>query len=291
MSELREVRSHQPEMMEYLGSLKLPWDGDGALDKKSCCAALYELEPVRILLGETLHPGGLALTQRLGRLAGIGRDDTVLDVACGRGASALAVARSFHCRVVGVDLGAGAVGEASRLARESNMGGRVSFLRGDGEGLPLRGGSFDVVLSECSMSLFADKAAGMAEIARLLRPGGRVGISDVTVEPGCLPQELTGALGQMLCLAGAPSVDGYRELFGRGSLNLVHQEDATSSVLKLLGDLEGKLATFRMLVEFQDRSGEVPDLISRAYPIIEMARGLVNDGSIGYRLFVAERGA
>ena len=145
----------------------LPLDFSDVWDQKSCCAALYQLEPVRLLLGDTLHPGGLALTHRLGKLAGLKRDERVLDLACGRGASALAVARSFHCQVVGLDLGREGLVESMPLGKESVADGRVSFLLGDAEMLPFPPGSFDAVLCECSLSLFPDKAQGVGEVARL----------------------------------------------------------------------------------------------------------------------------
>ena len=273
--------------MDILG---LPTGALDSWDKKSCCAALYQSEPVRLLLGDTLHPGGLALTHRLSGLVGIRRDDLVLDVACGCGASAMAVARSFHCRVVGVDLGFG-VAEATRRAKESNMNGRVSFVLGDAEMLPLSGESFDAALCECSMSLFPDKGRGVAEVARLLRAGGKLGLSDVTVEPGCLPDELKGTLGQALCLADAPSVEGYRELLSSDELTLVHQEDASESILKLVEDLEGKMAAFRLLKSLGRMPAGGPDLISEALPIIEKVKSLVEEGGIGYWLFVAEKRA
>ena len=258
--------------------------------RKSCCAALYQLEPVRLLLGDTLHPGGLALTHRLGKLAGIGAEDLVLDVACGRGASALAVARSFHCRVLGLDLGREAVADAARGTKDSDMGGRVFFAYGDGEHLPFAEGSLDVAICECSMSLFPDKGQGVSEIARVLRGGGRLGLSDVTVEPGRLPQELTGSLGQMLCLADALPVEGYRDLLSGSGLTLVHEEDASQSVIKLLGDIEGKLAVLRLLGAVSADSGPISDLLSQATELIEKVRELVADGGIGYWLFVAEKG-
>lgn len=273
-----------------LGSAGLPVDLADVQDRKKCCAALYELEPVRLLLGDTLHPGGLALTHRLGKMVGIGRDDLVLDLACGRGACALAVARSFHCRVVGVDLGF-AVVAAEGLARDAGMRGRASFLHGDAEAPPFLGGSFDTVLCECSLSLFPDKARGVSEIARLLRPGGRVGVSDVTVEGDCLPDELKGALGRTLCLAGAPSLDGYRELFSSDEISLLHQRDASSSIIELLENIEGKIAGLQLLLSLQGRSSEVSDLIPRALALVEKVRALVKEGSIGYWLFVAEKGA
>ena len=262
-----------------------------SLARKSCCAALYQLEPVRLLLGDTLHPGGLALTHRLGKLVDIKRDDLVLDVACGRGASALAVARSFHCRVVGVDLSGDSISEGltSGKGRRSRWVDVLPLW--DGEYLPLGTESFDAALCECSMSLFPDKGRGVAEIARLLRTGGRLGVSDVTMEPGCLPDELKGTLGQILCLADAPSVEGYRELLGGNGLTLVHQQDASDAILKLVGDIESKLAAFRMLLTLQRQSADGPDLISLAFPVIEKVKTLVRDGGIGYWLFVAEKSA
>ena len=280
--------------LDWLGSLSN--QGDSAA-KKSCCAILYELEPVRLLLGDTLHPGGLALTHRLGKLVDIKPNDLVLDVACGRGTSAMAVARSFHCRVVGVDLG-NSIEEATRLAKGNNVDGPVSFLKADGEQMPFGADSFDAALCECSMSLFPDKEQGVSEIARLLRVGGRLGVSDVTVEPGSLPEELKGALGQMLCLADAPSLDGYRRLFNADGLDLIHEQDGSDSVLKLLADIEGKLAAFRLFQRFQGtalslaegQSNDVPDLISQALAMVDRVRALVQEGAIGYWLFVAEKG-
>ena len=70
---------------------------------KACCADLYQSELVRLILGDTLHPGGLGLTNRLGKLMGLKRGDQVVDLASGRGTSAMAISRSFHCQVVGVE--------------------------------------------------------------------------------------------------------------------------------------------------------------------------------------------
>ena len=287
--EPEDIVLRQTQPIDFMGIPYLPADASGPQDRKSCCALLYESEPVRLLFGDTLHPGGLALTHRLGKLADIKEGHLVMDVACGRGASSVAVARSFHCRVVGVDLSEDGLADATRRAREDGLNGQVSFIRGDGEGLPLAGGSFDAALCECSMSLFPDKRQGVAEIARLLRSGGRLGVSDVTVESGCLPDELNGAVGQMLCLADAPSVDGYLELLSGDGLTLLHRQDASDSITKLLADIEGKLGAFRMFQALGGGAPANPDLISQALDIIEQVRELVKEGGIGYWLFVSEK--
>lgn len=277
--------------IDFLGIPYLLGDAPGSQDRKSCRATLYESEPVRLLFGEALHPGGLALTHRLGKLADIKCGQLVVDVASGRGASSVAVARSFHCRVVGVDLSQDGVAGGTRRASEDGLDGQVSFIRGDGESLPLAGSSFDSALCECSMSLFPDKWQGVAEIARLLRTGGRLGVSDVTVEPGCLPDELKGTAGQMLCLADAPYVDGYQELLSGDGLTLLHRQDASDSITRLLADVEGKLGAFRMLQALGGGAPANPDLISQALDIIEKVKSLVKEGGIGYWLFVSEKTA
>ena len=204
--------------MESIAGIRLPEQLSDIRGKKSCCAALYELEPVRLLLGDTLHPGGLALTYRLAKLIDIRPDDLVLDVASGRGASALAVARSFHCDVVGVDLGLKATAEATRVARESGSVGQVSFVCGDGENFPLRAECFDAALCECSMSLFPDKWRGMAEVARLLKPGGRLGVSDVVVEPGCFTMQNQPEGGSVLLSQALSIIEKVKVLVEQGGI-------------------------------------------------------------------------
>ena len=70
---------------------------------KQCCAAAYDSDVARILLGDSFHPGGTKLTERLGRILRVTPQTRVLDVAAGRGASAIFLAERFGCEVVGVD--------------------------------------------------------------------------------------------------------------------------------------------------------------------------------------------
>ena len=76
------------------------------MDTKSCCAELYASNCARLLLGDAMHPGGLALTERLGVMLGLESDSKVLDLASGAGTSAMHIARTFGCKVTGVDYSA-----------------------------------------------------------------------------------------------------------------------------------------------------------------------------------------
>ena len=94
--------------------------------------------------------------------------------------------------------------------------------------MPLPAASVDVVISNCVINLSTDKAAALAEIARVLKPGGRVGVSDVVAEDRLSPAERAERGSFVGCIAGALSVSEYREgLAGAGledvTVELTHE--------------------------------------------------------------------
>jgi ubiquinone/menaquinone biosynthesis C-methylase UbiE len=256
---------------------------------KACCADLYQSPLARLALGDTLHLGGLALTQRLGRLMNVQPGAWVVDLASGRGDSAMAVSRRFQCNVVGIEFNAKATAEAQLNSLEAPGAPRAFFLRGDAESPPLRSGSLDGVFCECSMSLFADKAGVVKEAVRMLKPGGRFGMSDFMVEPDCLPAELKGVVGQALCLADALDLDGYTRLLRKGGLNIQSQEDASPEILKLLDDLESKIGVFAAWQNFIGTVTPGPDLLQDVPVLIGKLRELAQTGKLGYWLLVGEK--
>ncbi len=259
-------------------------------EAKACCADLYQSDLAKLIMGDTLHPGGLGLTNKLGRLMAIQPGDLVADLASARGESARALGRVFRCTVMGVEFGAEAVRYSSVAVPAT---GRAHFVRGDAECLPLRSGAFDAALCECSMSLFINKARAVAETARLLRPGGIFGLSDVTIEPGSLPPELEGELGQVLCLTSALTADGYVDLLEDGGFTVTQRLDASGEIVKILDEVESKLAAF---LAFQPRlnrdvASSAGNQFERSPELIAKVRGMVNAGELGYWLFVAEKRA
>ena len=251
---------------------------------KICCADLYSSELARLILGDSLHPGGRRATNRLGRVMGLQPGWRVLDLACGLGTSATALSRVFRCRVTGLELGAAAAAASRRRALEQPIPANVDFVRGDAELPPFRNGAFDAVLIECATSLFTDKAAAMAECRRLLKPGGVLGISDVTVEPGSLPPELDGTLGMMLCLTNALSAEGYQDLLEQAEFITGEPEDLSAEVLTLLADLRAKLALVQSLERIDPELAV--DLTTAAPDLLYQTERLVEGGKIGYWLYV-----
>lgn len=256
---------------------------------KACCADLYQSPLARLVLGETLHPGGLALTHRLGRLMNIQPGDWVLDLASGRGASAMSISQMFHCKVAGVEFGAKAAAETQHRSSDAHHTCQTFFLQGDAESPPFRSSSVVSVLCECSMSLFTDKAGAVKEAARVLKPGGRFGMSDVTVAPGALPPELDGVIGRALCLADALDLAEYAGLLQKGGLILRHQEDASSEILKLLDNLESNLKAFMAWQSFTATVTPPLGILRNMPALIARLRELVATGKLGYWLLAGEK--
>jgi arsenite methyltransferase len=249
-------------------------------DPGACCAAVYEHPAVRWLLGDELHPGGVETTRRSLDLIGVGRDDRLLDVACGGGTSALLAARERGCEAVGVDSGEAALERASALAREEGLADRVRFRAADAGRLPFADQGFDALLCECSVSTFADKPAAVAEMWRVLRPSGRVAISDVVVDEERLPAALHGPLATIACVGEALDGDGYRGLLADGGFREIEAESHGAAAARLATRVEERLRGARLL--------GVPALEG----LIESARltgRAIDEGILGYAIFTAVR--
>src|ERR671936_327726 len=104
-----------------------------AADVKQCCANLYESDFAKLLLGDSFHPGGLKLTERLGQVLQLDANSRVLDVAAGSGTSAIFLTERFGCAVVGLDYGQKNVERANAEAAEHGVAMRVRFEKADAE--------------------------------------------------------------------------------------------------------------------------------------------------------------
>jgi arsenite methyltransferase len=144
-------------------------------------------------------------------VADLHEGDTVLDLGSGGGIDVLLSARRVgpSGTVYGLDMTDEMLALAKRNAHASDAR-NVHFLKGLIEAIPLAAESVDVVISNCVVNLSTDKTAVLQEIARVLRPGGRIGISDVVAEDRISPEERAARGSFVGCIAGALSEDEYR---------------------------------------------------------------------------------
>jgi SAM-dependent methyltransferase len=256
---------------------------------KACCAATYGSDVVAVLLGDSFHPGGLTLTRRLAGRLRLHPGERVLDVASGLGATARALAAEHAVAVTGVDLSAANVAYAGGTARAAGLGGRIGFQVGDAERLPVVEGGFDAVVCECAFCTFPDKATAAAQMARVLRPGGRLGVTDVTVDRSRLPDELLGLGAWIACIADARPLRGYVILLTEAGLRVTHTERHDHALAAMIDQIRARLALVRMTA--RERAEALGVDFDRAPAVLAAARAAVADGAIGYGLLVAQKPA
>jgi arsenite methyltransferase len=253
---------------------------------KSCCAAFYQSDLARAVLGDSFHPGGLALTARLGDLLELLPGQRVLDVAAGNGQSAVFLAERFGCEVVGVDLSADNVARAAAHIAEKGLTGRVQFRKGDAESLYVPDGDFDAVVCECAFCTFPDKAAAAAEFVRVLRPGGRAGLSDLT-RTGALPAELESLFAWIACVADAQPVSAYARHFEHAGCRILCIEPHDEALAEMVREIKGRLLGAELLVKLKKL--ELPGAdFEQARQMARAAADAIRAGVLGYTLLVAQ---
>lgn len=254
---------------------------------KACCATTYAGPVARFLLGDSFHPGGTALTSELLRALQVDSSATVVDVASGPGTSAIFAAQELGCSVIGVELSGESVAAATRAAAAADVAGRVTFVQGDAEDLPLETASADGVLSECSLCLFPDKAAAVSEMARVLRPGARLALSDVTADPTRLPAELTGLGAWIACVADARPLTDVASLLEEAGLSVESTEEHDRLLKDIVSRVEARLRVARLA---QPQLGDdVANGIARGIALVPAVQAAIADGALGYGVVVARR--
>ena len=145
-------------------------------------------------------------------VADLHEGERVLDLGSGGGIDVLLSAKRVGPtgRAIGLDMTDEMLALAQRNAAEAGAT-NVEFVRGHIEAIPLPAASVDVVISNCVINLAADKSAVFREIARVLRPGGRVGVSDVVADDALTMEERAERGSYVGCIAGALSFSEYRD--------------------------------------------------------------------------------
>ena len=143
-------------------------------------------------------------------VADLHEGETVLDLGSGGGIDVILSARRVGAfgTAYGVDMTDEMLALAQQNARDAGVG-NVHFLKGLIEQIPLPANSVDVVISNCVINLSTDKTAVLAEVSRVLRPGGRLGISDIVAENDLTTEQRAEGGSYVGCIPGALSKAEY----------------------------------------------------------------------------------
>jgi len=145
-------------------------------------------------------------------VADLREGETVLDLGSGGGIDVLLSARRVGPtgRAYGLDMTDQMLALARRNAQQGGAA-NAEFLKGHIEAIPLPAGTVDVVISNCVINLSTDKPAVFAETHRVLKPGGRLGVTDIVAEDHLTPADRAERGDHVGCIAGALSISEYRD--------------------------------------------------------------------------------
>ena len=215
MSEVREeVREHYRR-----AALQVLDRGSSACCGDGCCGVDDQAGPALYGMKERAGLPDAAVLASLGcgnpiAVAELREGETVLDLGSGGGIDVILSARRVGAtgKAYGLDMTDEMLDLARKNAAEAGVD-NVEFLRGYIEEVPLAGGSVDVIISNCVINLSTEKPRVFDEMFRVLKPGGRLGISDVVAGDELSPEDRAERGSFVGCIAGAMSFAEYeREL-------------------------------------------------------------------------------
>lgn len=160
-------------------------------------------------------------------MASLRKGEIVVDLGCGGGLDVLLAAQNVGPtgKAIGIDMTPAMIDRAKRNAAQSNIP-NAEFHLATIDKLPLPDASADVVISNCVINLAPDKPAVFREIARVLKPGGRVALSDIALKRE-LPNELADNIAAYVgCIAGAVTIDAYRQMLLNAGFKKVQVMDS-----------------------------------------------------------------
>jgi SAM-dependent methyltransferase len=167
-------------------------------------------------VGITKHIGGLPATRALLALCHVEDAREILEVGCGIGVGPAHAAKTYDCRVVGVDISERMIEWSRRRAREARVQDRIEFRVADVLELPFEADRFDATLCESVLAFVADKEQAIRELVRVTKSGGYVGLNEaflLTQTPSPQVVELARQMGTEIV-----SLDAWRALWGASGL-------------------------------------------------------------------------
>jgi arsenite methyltransferase len=208
-------------------------------ETSTCCTGFYEQDWVRLLTGGSFHPGGLALSRACVESMNLPRGARLLDLGSGVGATAFELAEQHGLQVAGIDRSEANVARACKLAaaRATTTSFQVADIAAP---LPFPDQSFHGALAECVISLLSEPDRSLDEIHRVLKKGGQLAVTDMTVDDS-LPPDLAKAVAPWTCLEGARSEADWCSLLGASKMRLEQVIDESQGLVSLLTNLKKRL--------------------------------------------------
>lgn len=242
--------------------------------------------------GATKHAGALKGTKELIELCHLEKGECVLEVGCGVGITSCYIAKTYGCRVVGVDISEKMIKWSNERAKREGVEKYVEFRVADAQNLPFEGGVFDVIIGESITAFLKDKQRGISEYVRVTRPEGYVGLNEMTWMEVPPPVELVEYYSRTTG-AEPETIRGWKELLeGSGLGEIVvrtHRLDVLSDFIeriKRLGSEDFSRALYRFL-SLSISSPAFRRYMKEAMPPLKITRDIIK--YLGYGIYVGRK--
>lgn len=258
----------------------------------------YDAPMYRAMLevyGDQIHPGflkegeddiraaALRATARLAELADIAPGANVLETACGVGGTARYLAARRGARVVATNISRSQLAIAAEWTRNAEGADRIRYEYADYHALPFADASFDVYWCQDSLLFSTDKPRALAEAARVLRPGGRIAISDLVVVGRPAPD--AAAMLTEISAAGFWSAEDYRKGLIAAGFEGIAVEDWSRHVLPSFDLLTADIAAKRARLAAIASDADVAETLERYALWCKASR----TGNLGWSALVGTR--
>lgn len=188
-----------------------------------------------------IHPGGFKATKRLADALGITKESRVVDIACGKGTTALYLAENYGCDVVGVDISDELLGEAKAAAKKRNLDKKVKFHVDDAMRLSFPDDTFDAAVSQAVLVLVEDKIKAIREAKRIIKKGGKAGWLELSWRKE-IDADFLDKISNVLCaycMTNVGTYEGWENIFkdsGVSNLETIKGEDVHTGFMDRIKD-------------------------------------------------------
>lgn len=204
-------------------------------------------------LGKTrLRPGGAEATEWLMTQAGLNEQSRVLEIACNMGTTSIELVSRFGCQVHAVDMDKQALSKARANVAAAGLSDRIQLSEANAHHLPFPDNSFDVVINEAMLTMYADKAKLrlVQEYYRVLKPGGCLLTHDIMLTNGQLPASADTQLQQVVKSNVSPmSKEHWQQMFYQSGFSQVDSHNDKMTLMSPRGMIkdEGLLRTVKII--------------------------------------------
>ena len=204
-------------------------------------------------LGKTrLRPGGKKATEWLFKQAEFTPQSRVLEIACNMATTSIDIAKRFNCHIIGIDMDKSALAKAKQNVIKNNVSQLVDIQQADASKLPFADNSFDVVINEAMLTMYADKTKArlLNEYFRVLKPGGRLLTHDIMLVDPENSQNVMAQIHNAINVNAQPmSHDDWINLFSTIGFINIKSEHAAMTLMSPRGMItdEGFLGAIKII--------------------------------------------